>query len=101
MPHKAGRSNLEMGCRHTQGKDIYLIIADWNEWNGKIAISPKIIKSINQLNGQAVNYSADKSSVTLQLDGLAKKPYDIIKIQLKVDAGKLGLCSIDNATDKH
>lgn len=95
-PFKPGK----WGVATRKGKDIYLIIANWNEWNGKIAISPKIIKSIGQLNGQAVNYTADKGSVTLQLDSLAKKPYDIIKIQLKVDAGKLGLCSIDNATDK-
>lgn len=84
------------GVSTRKGKNIYLILSDWNEWNGRVSLNPRLIQSIRFLNGQLIRYTTDKNGVVLQLDDDLKKPFDIIKIQLKTDADKLELCALDH-----
>lgn len=82
------------GVSTRKGNAIYLIIKDWNVFDGKLPLNPRLVKSVNLLNSSSIEFSKKSDSTSLNLSNVAKKEFTVIKIQLKTSAEKLGLMDV-------
>lgn len=81
----------KMGISTRKGNNIYVIIFDWNAFNGTLPLESKLVKSVAVLGGSPLNFQRFKDAIRIDTSNITKSCFTVMQITLKKDAGKLPL----------